>query len=222
MNGMSGSSNGAAAAECVRYRFGTFELDSRSGELRKNGVRMRLQEQPFLVLRKLLEGSGELVSREDLHAAVWQADTFVDFDTSLNTAIKRLRETLGDSADVPVFIETVPRRGYRFLAPVKVLRNGATEAAVVAIPDANTTSASAATGRRTLPFVAAGIFFAVAVVAVGVVVRTPRPEPHVLDTSQMTFGGKPKGNSRVGGGFIYYNEDLGDGRIALLKIPLAG
>ena len=124
MNGVSGSSSGAVGIEGVRYRFGTFELDGRSGELRKNGVRLRLQEQPFLVLRKLLEGSGELVSREDLHAAVWQADTFVDFDTSLNTAIKRLREALGDSADVPVFIETVPRRGYRFLAPVKVLRNG--------------------------------------------------------------------------------------------------
>src|SRR5579863_132869 len=114
--GVSGSS--------IRYRFGTFELDTRSAELRRNGVKLRLQEQPFLVLRKLLEGAGALVTREELHGALWPADTFVDFDTSLNTAIKRLREVLGDSADVPVFIERIPRRGYRFLAPVQVIQNG--------------------------------------------------------------------------------------------------
>ena len=108
----------------VRYRFGTFELDTRSAELRRNGVKLRLQEQPFVVLRKLLETAGVLVTREELQGALWPADTFVDFDTSLNTAIKRLREALGDSADVPVFIETIPRRGYRFLAPVHVLPNG--------------------------------------------------------------------------------------------------
>ena len=92
----------------VRYRFGTFELDTRSAELRRNGVKLRLQEQPFVVLRKLLETAGVLVTREELQGALWPADTFVDFDTSLNTAIKRLREALGDSADVPVFIETIP------------------------------------------------------------------------------------------------------------------
>lgn len=107
-----------------RYRFGNFELNAQSGELRRNGAKLRLQDQPFLVLRKLLESAGTVVAREDLHAALWPADTFVDFDTSLNTAIKRLREVLGDSADTPVFIETVPRRGYRFLAPVQVIHNG--------------------------------------------------------------------------------------------------
>ena len=79
----------------VRYRFGTFELDARSAELRRNGVKLRLQEQPFVVLRKLLEAAGVLVTREELQSALWPADTFVDFDTSLNTAIKRLREVLG-------------------------------------------------------------------------------------------------------------------------------
>jgi DNA-binding winged helix-turn-helix (wHTH) protein len=107
-----------------RYRFGNFELNVQSGELRRNGAKLRLQDQPFLVLRKLLESAGTVVAREDIHAALWPADTFVDFDTSLNTAIKRLREVLGDSADNPVFIETVPRRGYRFLAPVQVIQNG--------------------------------------------------------------------------------------------------
>jgi Tol biopolymer transport system component/DNA-binding winged helix-turn-helix (wHTH) protein len=101
-------------------RFGMFELDVRSGELRKNGVRLKLQDQPYQVLLKLLEHRGELVSREELRSALWPADTFVDFETGLNTAVKRLRETLGDSADNPTFIETLPRRGYKFIAPVEM------------------------------------------------------------------------------------------------------
>src|SRR2546430_8583148 len=99
-------------------RFGVFEVDVRAGELRKQGVRIKLQEQPFHVLTVLLQRPGELVPREDLRNQNWPADTFVDFDNSLNTAINKLREALGDSADSPRFIETLPRRGYRFLAPV--------------------------------------------------------------------------------------------------------
>src|ERR1700681_173699 len=101
------------------YRFGAFELDLRAAELRKNGVKLKLQDQPYQVLLKLLEHPGEIVSREELRSTLWQEDTFVDFETGVNTAIKRLRETLGDSADNPTFIETVPRRGYRFIAPVE-------------------------------------------------------------------------------------------------------
>ena len=100
------------------YRFGVFELDLRAAELRKNGVKLKLQDQPYQVLVKLLEHPGEVVSREELRSTLWQEDTFVDFETGLNTAIKRLRETLGDAADNPTFIETVPRRGYKFIAPV--------------------------------------------------------------------------------------------------------
>ncbi len=102
------------------YRFGMFELDPRNSELRKSGVRLKLQDQPYQVLLKLLEYRGELVSREVLRSTLWPADTFVDFETGLNTAVKRLRETLGDSADNPTFIETVPRRGYKFIAPVGI------------------------------------------------------------------------------------------------------
>ena len=101
------------------YRFGVFELDLRAAELRKNGVKLRLQDQPYQVLLKLLEHHGEIVSREELRSILWHGDTFVDFETGLNTAIKRLRETLGDSADSPTFIETLPRRGYRFIATVE-------------------------------------------------------------------------------------------------------
>src|SRR5438034_6870092 len=102
-------------------RFGTFEVDVRAGELRKQGVRIKLQEQPFHVLAVLLQRPGEVVTREELRNQNWPADTFVDFDNSLNTAINKLREALGDSADNPRFIETLPRRGYRFTAPVTVV-----------------------------------------------------------------------------------------------------
>ena len=99
-------------------RFGVFEVDVRSAELRKQGVRIKLQEQPFQVLAVLLQRPGEVVTREELRSQNWPPDTFVDFDNSLNTAINKLREALGDSADNPRFIETLPRRGYRFITPV--------------------------------------------------------------------------------------------------------
>ena len=103
----------------VVLRFGTFELDLRSGELRKQGLRVKLQEQPFRVLSVLLRHPGEVVNREELRSQIWPADTFVDFDNGLNTAINKLREALGDSADSPRFIETLPRRGYRFIGSLK-------------------------------------------------------------------------------------------------------
>ena len=108
-----------AAARNPRIRFGAFEVDLRSGELHKHGIRIRLQDQPFQVLVLLLEHSGELVTREELQRKLWPADTFVDFDTSLNSAIKKLRDALADSAEEPRYIETVPRRGYRFIAQVE-------------------------------------------------------------------------------------------------------
>ena len=100
-------------------RFGAFELDLRVGELRKAGLRVNLQEQPFKVLECLVERPGELVTREELRQRLWQGDTFVDFEHGVNAAVKRLRETLGDSAETPRFIETLPRRGYRLIAPVE-------------------------------------------------------------------------------------------------------
>ena len=101
------------------FRFGAYEVDAASGELRKSGLRLRVQEQPFQVLVLLLERPGEVVTREELRQRLWPADTFVDFDHSLNTVINKLREALSDSAANPRFIETLARRGYRFLAPVE-------------------------------------------------------------------------------------------------------
>ena len=100
-------------------RFGVFELDARSGELRRSGVLVNLQDQPLKVLECLLERPGELVTREALRQRLWPGDTFVDFEQGVNAAVKRLRETLADSAESPRFVETLPRRGYRFIAPVE-------------------------------------------------------------------------------------------------------
>ena len=112
-------------------RFNTFEVNFQTGELRQRGQKVRLQEQPLQVLAALLERPGELVTREELRSKLWPADTFVDFDHSLNAAIKRLRDALGESADAPVFIETLARRGYRFIAPV----NGSSyPAGIAAVP----------------------------------------------------------------------------------------
>src|SRR5262245_13124307 len=99
-------------------RFGAFEVDLRARELRKGGLKRKLGGQPFEVLAMLLERPGDLVTREELHKRLWKDDTFVDFDHGLNAIVNRLREVLGDSSDNPRFIETVPRRGYRFIAPV--------------------------------------------------------------------------------------------------------
>ena len=102
-------------------RFEKFELNLTEGELRKNGTRIRLQDQPFQVLAALLERPGKLVAREALRERLWSGDTFVDFDRSLNTAIAKIREALGDAANEPRFIETLPRRGYRFIGAVERL-----------------------------------------------------------------------------------------------------
>jgi cholera toxin transcriptional activator len=109
----------ASSLQSRIFRFGVYEADVATGELRKSGARLRLQEQPFQVLLCLLERPGEIVTRDELRQRLWPTDTFVDFDHSLNTIVNKLREALGDSASNPRFIETLARRGYRFLAPVE-------------------------------------------------------------------------------------------------------
>jgi cholera toxin transcriptional activator len=98
--------------------FGIFEANLDTGELRRNGAKIKLQDQPFQLLALLLARPGEIVTREELRSQLWSDDTFVDFDHGLNAAIKRLRDALGDTADNPRFVETLSRRGYRFVAPV--------------------------------------------------------------------------------------------------------
>ena len=116
---------GQSASQADRiFRFGQFELSEREGELRKNGARIKLQEQPFQVLVELLANAGRVVTREQLQQKLWPADTFVDFDVGLNTAIRKLRLALGDDAESPHYIETSAKRGYRFLAPVNITTGG--------------------------------------------------------------------------------------------------
>ena len=100
------------------YRFGVFEFDPAAGELRKQGMKLKLQGQPLVILAMLVERPGDVVTREDLQKRLWDSDTFVDFDHSLNAAIKRLRDALDDSAETPRYVETLARRGYRFIMPV--------------------------------------------------------------------------------------------------------
>src|SRR5512135_3587638 len=100
-------------------RFGPFQLDLRAAELQHNGTKTKLPEQPFQVLCELVEHPGEVVTREELRQRLWRSDTFVDFEHGLNTAVKRLRELLGDSAENPRYIETLPRHGYRLMIPVE-------------------------------------------------------------------------------------------------------
>ena len=168
-----------------RLTFGVFELDLRAGELRKRGLRVRLQQQPFQVLALLIGHAGQVVSREDLQKAVWPADTFVDFDHGLNKAINKIREALGDSAESPRFVETVARRGYRFIADVRIVDAAAAAAAVPAVPvpavakspdrhDATLPSVAARSGRFSGWQISALILF---VVAAGVVAWKLLPGP---------------------------------------------
>jgi len=146
-----------------RFRFGVFEVDATSGELRKSGVRLRLQDQPFQVLLVLLERPGEVVTREELRQKLWPEGTFVDFDHSLNSTVNKLREVLGDSAANPRFIETLARRGYRFLVPVEAAGDipaaaPASTVAAISLPDppADAAAASLLTRPDELPHVPHG------------------------------------------------------------------
>jgi DNA-binding winged helix-turn-helix (wHTH) protein/WD40 repeat protein len=191
------------------YRFGVFELEAYTGELRRNGLKLKLQDQPCQVLLKLLEHAGHTVTREQLQSALWHDDTFVDFETGLNTIIKRLRETLGDSADNPSFIETVPKRGYRFIAPVTPPESGAESVADKTDPDRRVRI------RRFLQVCAVLI---VVVTAVGFGLRrwnaAASAVPRVLDFAQLTSDGNAK-NGRLlsDGSRIYFSEILPVGRI---------
>jgi Tol biopolymer transport system component/DNA-binding winged helix-turn-helix (wHTH) protein len=172
-------------------RFGVFEVDLRSGELRKNGLKIKLQEQPFQVLEMLLERPGEVVHREDLRAKLWPADTFVDFEHGLNAAINKLREALGDSADNPRFVETLHRRGYRFIYPVAASSPAiSVEAAsspssagaavdvgagLVPVPQPRERPQGAPLARRRIVALTAGVLVAAGAISTGVFYYLSRP-----------------------------------------------
>ena len=176
-------------AKAEPFRFGVFEIDPSAGELRKHGVRIKLQDQPLAVLLILLEKPGQLVTKEELQQRLWPADTFVEFDKGIYNAMKRLRETLGDGADTPRYIETVPRRGYRFIAPV-ARRDGAGErlqlpATPEPTPRLPSTKRLALLGSLLCLLVAAGIFIALKLWFLP-------PVPKIVDTAQLTKDGGTK------------------------------
>src|SRR5262245_3259555 len=124
-------------ANGLRFRFGSFELDASANELRKSGLRIRIEDQPFRILYMLVSRPGEVVTREELKDALWANETHVDFDRSLTRAVNKVRLALGDTAANPRFVETLPRRGYRFLAPVVPIgETGEPSVAVPSVPDA--------------------------------------------------------------------------------------
>ena len=192
-------------------QFGLFEVDLQARELRKSGVRIKLNEQPFQVLAVLLERPGEIVTREELQTRLWPADTFVDFDLSLNSAVKKLRQALGDESDNPRFVETLYRRGYRFIAPVatggreKELPAANEEVPAAPSPVSQTArdtgngagsqpvgsgrpGETAARSWKRLAFLAAA---GLAVLLVGVVFElNPRSSPRITGFTQITSGGK--------------------------------
>jgi TolB-like protein/DNA-binding winged helix-turn-helix (wHTH) protein/Flp pilus assembly protein TadD len=136
-----------------RLLFDGYELDIRAGELRKRGVKLRLRGQPLQVLEILLERAGEVVTREEVQARIWPANTFVDFDHSLHNAIARIREVLGDSAETPRYIETVPRRGYRYIGPVQDFQQPHLDAETAGSPAAQPPATPPKPRRSRIPFV---------------------------------------------------------------------
>jgi TolB-like protein/DNA-binding winged helix-turn-helix (wHTH) protein len=147
----------APTATARVLRFGIFELDTHSGELRRHGLKIRLPDQSFQILRRLLDRPGEVVTREELRQRLWTSDTFVDFDVGVNSAIRKLREALDDSAENPRFIETLPRRGYRFIASVQSATTGQ-------IPEPVGGGTGTTTGARGRPrWIAGGLVLAVTI-----------------------------------------------------------
>src|SRR5215471_13616347 len=167
-----------AAPEVDRrpVHFGVFELNPCSGELRKHGVRVRLQDQPLKLLLCLIETPGEICTREDLIRRIWPEGTFVDYERGLNVAITRLRQVLGDSADAPRYVETLGRKGYRFIAPVQRPPIDAIPPAVeplVEVPIGRETKGTSGLSRR-WPYVAGLAIGVLAIVAAAGWLRLPR------------------------------------------------
>jgi len=159
-----------------RFQFGVFQVDVSKGEIRKQGSKIKLQEKPFQLLVLLLEHPGRITTREELRQGLWSADTFVDFDANLKTTLNKLRQVLGDSAENPIYIETIPRQGYRFLPPVVSLEcepcltgdtsTGAQPAAISKTADVPTNSSRASTGPRIAGWQAIGAVMLAAVLVV--------------------------------------------------------
>jgi Tol biopolymer transport system component/DNA-binding winged helix-turn-helix (wHTH) protein len=211
------------------FRFGLFELDLDARELRKSGIRIKLQEQPFLILSMLLERPGTIVTREEIKKKLWSEDTFVDFDLSLNSAVKKLRQALNDDSVNPRYIETLYRRGYRFIGPI----NGGVDSRPIPLSSpapASTQSAESkptatlapSNSTRTLPitFTLYGAVVALLLLAGALWLILSRPL-RVLGYTQITHDGLAKGQIVTDGARLYFMELLGD-HFAVSQVSVAG
>jgi Tol biopolymer transport system component/DNA-binding winged helix-turn-helix (wHTH) protein len=195
-------------------RFGLFELHLDSRELRKSGVKIKLQEQPFLILALMLERAGAIVTREQLRKKLWPEDTFVDFDLSLNSAVKRLRQALNDDSENPRFVETLYRRGYRFIAPV----NTADYSDQVQLAESRSGSAVPAeptpiqSGSRSI-IVAAVVALLLITAVVAVWLRPSLPPLRIVSISQITHDNLPKDQVVTDGPRLYFQETVNDHQI---------
>ena len=207
-------------------QFGLFELDLDARELRKSGVRIKLQEQPFQILAMLLERPGTLVTREELQKKLWPEDTFVDFDLSLNSAVKKLRQALNDDSENPRYVETLYRRGYRFIGPVN--GSSADQIEVVQSPVSTTPSEPVLTARVSPPAIPRRSFLvygatALLVILVAVLVyrSIPSQPPRVLGFNQITHDGLFKFQVFSDGERLYLNEMQGD-HFVVNQVSVAG
>ncbi len=195
-----------------KVQFGVFEVDLATGELRKAGTKIKLQDQPFQILSALLERPGEIVSREDLRQKIWRDDTFIDFDQGLSKAVNKIREALGDSADNPRFVETLARRGYRFIAPVETECGSAVLAESSSVAGPKQTRPSR---RRIWVWLAAsGVVLAI-VLAAGL---WPIDVPRVVDVVQLTNDGSYKGSVAADGIRIIYGYEGSE----VYSVPVSG
>jgi Tol biopolymer transport system component/DNA-binding winged helix-turn-helix (wHTH) protein len=212
------------------FRFGPFELDTQCGQLRKHGVGLKLQGQPIQVLEILLQKPGQLVTREEIRQRLWTSDTFVDFDHSLNTAVKKLRQTLGDEADTPHYIETLPKRGYRFIGEVvhEEPKEESVEPRPVAVvaPERielpQSVKGQGRVRRRSIAAIAAVALLA----AVGYWLTKPPPQPRIVGSHVLTQTGNPKwqypfSRPLIDRGSLYFHEERPSGGIDL-QVPVAG
>lgn len=203
-------------------RFGIFEADLQAGELRKAGLRIKLQEQPFQILTLLLERPGQVVTREELCRRLWPANSFVDFDHSLNTAVKKLRRVLGDDPDNPRFIETLPRRGYRFLALVETRRDSSAlgkEATEIERAAASATRGGPALKSVRWIGVAAGALVIPAVILTWLL--SPLPQPRVTGSTQITHDSLDKTNIVTDGARLYFTVFSGE-RYNVAQVSASG
>ncbi len=220
-----------------KVRFGVFEMDLEAGELRKSGIRVKLQSQPFDLLAMLIEHAGEVVTKEDLRTRIWGNETVVDFDHSLGTAVNKVREALCDSASLPRYVETLARKGYRFIAPVQIVAGSGAGQALIAIPDHPATPsppipASPGANRRAgwMIRLAAGVAGA-SIIAAGLWLwRLPAQAAKIVRFTQITWSdriyraasGPPRfARLATDGTNLFYSKIL-DGKVVLVRSTIAG